>query len=504
MESMISNVFINNDSDKIEELMVMIKLLSLSVNHSDSIGDSDSNDANIRVLICVLSSCKGKSISSPYTILEAITSIVTSSSSSSSSSSLSSSLSSYNLPNNEAESIRNLIVQCLHGGAPERVRDGTLSCIQDLMISSSSIISLSWTIEDNRAGASVGQFAMLLCSIVRGEFHLLLQELITLYDTNSDSNGDNNVKESISVERKERLLIMVFVCCSLMESFLCLLVGTSQSDDDVDSDDEVDVVGDDDIPIWSSLPYTCLLHMRESFHSVCQDIFEFIDIISKSSSSNSSNSITNNNDISKIIYRLIKMINIWVIEDESMITPCFKYIPSMLKCSVIVSLLSHSSDNINDVDDAKGITIWRSLMSNSNDVIIPFVNILKTMLDDDNDDNESMKQQLLGIPNLLTILVSVVTSICSNMLTSGYEEFQDKHDIVDKIFVLGYSSMNILVILLKWRSTEFHDDTTSTSIMMKKIRVLSRMMDMPSYDSIIPIKARKSLMVFKQTMKSIT
>ena len=486
MESMISNVFINNDNDKIEELMVMIKLLSLSVPHNDS--DGDGNEASIRVLLCVLSSCKGKSISSPYTILEAVTSIVTSSSSSSSTL--------HDLPSNEAESLRNLIVQCLHGGAPEKIRDGTLSCIQDLMTSSSSCISLSWTIEDSRGGANMGQFAIMLCSIVRGEFHLLLQELITLYDTNSDSssNSDNYIKESISVERKERILSIVFVCCSLMESFLCLLVGTSDDNDDVvvDSDDEVDVLRED-IPIWSSLPYTCLLHMRESFHSVCQDVFDFILIISKRSI---------NNDISKIVHRLIEMINIWIVEDESMINTCLKYIPNMLMCSVIASSLSSRNGDDDDDDIAKGIKIW----SNTNDIIIPFANILKTIcitIDDDNDDNDAIKQQLLTTPNLTNTLVLVTTSICSSILISGYEEFQGKPDVVDLIFVLGYTIMDTLVRLLKWRSTELHDDnnTRSISIMIKKIQKLSKMMDMPSYESIIPFQARKNLRVLKETMK---
>ena len=324
MECMISTVFGNNDNDKIEELMVMIKLLSLSLPKSAS----DSDDATIRVLVCVLSSCKGKSISSPYTVLEAITSIVTSSSSSSSSSK-------YKLQSNEAESLRNIIVQCLHGGAPEKVRDGTLSCIQDLLSSSSSCLSLSWTVEDK---ASVGQFSMLLCSIVRGEFHLLLQELITLYDDSSetndtsDSNDSSKVKVEVIIDRRERTLSMIHVCCNLMESFLVLLVGKAQIDDDNDSDDEMDTGIDDETPLWSSLPYTCLLHMRESFHSVCQDIFEFIDTVTNK---NNSSSI----DI-RVISRLCETISIWVSEDEGMIPPVIKYAPCIMKCSSLSSSFS--------------------------------------------------------------------------------------------------------------------------------------------------------------------
>jgi len=347
MESMISNVFINNDSDKIEELMVMIKLLSLSVPHNDS--DGDGNEASIRVLLCVLSSCKGKTLSSPYTVLEAVTSIVTSSSSLSL-------LSSYNLQHQEAESLRNLIVQCLHGGAPESVRYGTLSCIQDLFLlsstsssssptsSSSLLLSLSWTIEEK--GNNIGQFAMLLCSIVRGEFHLLLQELITLHSyNNNDNDNDNNnqLKYNISIERKERLMSMIYICCSLMESFLHLLIGKTDDDDNDDDDDSDD---ETNFPLWSSLSSNCLLYMSESFHNVCQDIFDFIDIVAN----NTTNTYNNNNDIIKILCRLLEMINIMAIEDEDVIKKSIKYNPSIDK---IIDIMINNNNNNNNNNDNK-------------------------------------------------------------------------------------------------------------------------------------------------------
>jgi len=498
MEGMINTVFGNNDNDKIEELMVMIKLLSLSLPKSDSDGD----DATIKVLVCVLSSCKGKSISSPYTVLEAITSIVTSSSSSSSSSK-------YKLQSNEAESIRNIIVQCLHGGAPEKVRDGTLSCIQDLLSSSSSCLSLSWTVEDK---TNVGQFSMLLCSIVRGEFHLLLQELITLYDYSSDTsdtidgNDSSKVKVEVIIARRERTLSMIHVCCSLMESFLVLLVGKAQVDDDNDSDDEMDTDIDDEIPLWSSLPYTCLLHMRESFHSVCQDIFEFIDTVTKK---NGSSSI----DMSRVISRLCEMISIWVSEDEGMIPPVIKYAPCIMKCSRLSSS-SSSSSLIDSNSDNIETTIWTILTNDGDDVIYPFISILKTIgliLDNDDNDvgdgNSSVKEQVVLIPNLMHLLIIITTTICSKLLVSGYEEFQENGNAVSRVLELGYATIDILLYIRKWDEGNvqslLHDTNDYKNMMVVAIRLSKLIDNSPMYDSIVPAIARRSLSTFKQSLKNL-
>jgi hypothetical protein len=75
----------------------------------------------------------------------------------------------YALNELEGKALRSLIIQSLHGAAPESVRDATLRCCVDLL-RAQSILDPQWTVKDS--------FPIFLCSIVYGELHLLEESLL--------------------------------------------------------------------------------------------------------------------------------------------------------------------------------------------------------------------------------------------------------------------------------------------------------------------------------------
>ena len=82
------------------------------------------------------------------------------------------------LSQRSSDILRSLIVQGVHGGAETASRDDVLMFIPIFL----SHLSPSWTSEDcndvtsDARVVNLGQFAKLLCSVVQGEIHLLLEE----------------------------------------------------------------------------------------------------------------------------------------------------------------------------------------------------------------------------------------------------------------------------------------------------------------------------------------
>ena len=85
-----------------------------------------------------------------------------------------------------AAALRSLVYQALHGLAPERLRDQSMAALATIICPDSSFIDHLWTIEKHEmsstaTGSKLGGFAMFLCSILRGEVHLLREELECYY-----------------------------------------------------------------------------------------------------------------------------------------------------------------------------------------------------------------------------------------------------------------------------------------------------------------------------------
>ena len=128
-----------------------------------------------------------------------------------------------------SEAIRSLILQGLHGGAPESLRDITLEVnyryfhfttiltfdllfLQCLLVMFRSCYC-SWTVETDQdlskmSGVVQGQFAGLLCSILRGEMHLMFAEIVHLVSLQKLREGvvvtDAEVESTSNVPKESK------------------------------------------------------------------------------------------------------------------------------------------------------------------------------------------------------------------------------------------------------------------------------------------------------------
>ena len=107
-----------------------------------------------------------------------------------------------------SEALRLFILQALHGSAPPDTRNLCLELIFLLFKTSNCKWSLEGIEETKKMKDSVrGQFAGLFCSILRGEIHLLLGELVYLSGYENEQEIDErrhakNGKEILTVEQR--------------------------------------------------------------------------------------------------------------------------------------------------------------------------------------------------------------------------------------------------------------------------------------------------------------
>ena len=110
---------------------------------------------------------------------------------------------------NSSEALRSFLLQGLHGSAPESTRDLSLECVFCLFKTSNCKWSLESIQETKKMeGLQIGQFAGLLCSILRGEMHLALGEVVYLsgyVDGQKDNEGDDVSfrRQALTTEQKQ-------------------------------------------------------------------------------------------------------------------------------------------------------------------------------------------------------------------------------------------------------------------------------------------------------------
>jgi hypothetical protein len=312
------------------------------------------------------------------------------------------------------KSMRSLMMQCLHGLAPEVVRDGALISFNDL-ISMNSFISPLWTIEpvsSNQTGSipvpsystsntpypprppdsnasedtstrvrkeaveERGQFAMLISAIISGELHLLIEE-VSCQLTNQLTT--TVIKRDVDIDRESRVFNMLILICTSVDSILYLLVGEPDNENYIEEeDDEVD-------SIWSILPADSLLHVRQSMHSSFQEMFDFYklstDIVNnhlnnyieiKYNTASLTSEQTQLNQIKQknfsslllIIQRLGMSLTKWVMEDLDLYTPFIDNLSNLLDSSIYFIIAKEKSRNnlSNNIDIYREDLLWNFLL----------------------------------------------------------------------------------------------------------------------------------------------
>ena len=171
----------------------------------------------------------------------------------------------------------------------------------------------------------VGQFAVLLSSIIRIELRLLFQQALASLN---DIASEDGVMRSIKPERNNRLLQMSFMCLSIFDQMLILLVGNNTQTAENEEDDDASA-------IWCELPFPVLARVRQYIHSIIHDMFEFIeeaavmiqaqhDYASETEERHSSAAVGSGSGLAQLMSlcsRVSRSLSLWILEDEDLLVP---------------------------------------------------------------------------------------------------------------------------------------------------------------------------------------
>ena len=189
--------------------------------------------------------------------------------------------------------LRTIIIQCLHGGASEMIRDRTLTallalfrCTTDEMVSYTvqeeseqtkqhrrSVLSVWWSVENHDAGV----FATLLMSTVKGELHLLLEESLGMFGNLEDGNLEDESRDYAQQKqlkakvRALRLISMLWTTLSVVDQALILLVGTARTSSSEEATDG---------GVWTELAAEPLSKLHEHFSGLVGEMISFVKEVS--------------------------------------------------------------------------------------------------------------------------------------------------------------------------------------------------------------------------------
>ena len=297
--------------------------------------------------------------------------------------------------------LRQLIIQGLHGYASDHIRDTTLMACYfllkesiDLMrpfeidsnthpvVKCQSLVPIMWCVEPDDGmnmqleclaedeansqstdpkqcrkaeketrkvnkseahSAPIGQFPLLLCSIVRIELRLLFQQALASFndmrelsiETDEFDEDKSPAKSAAAstVEEEDRIQRMMYLLLSIFDQILILLVGDhnrAPDDNDEDDDDDDDK---DSTAVWAGLPHPVLTRIRQYIHFIIHDMFEFINEAAmmiqsqhrhvKTAGEISSQSVSHKG-LTKLVNacsRVGRSLSFWLTEDEDLLNP---------------------------------------------------------------------------------------------------------------------------------------------------------------------------------------
>ena len=146
---------------------------------------------------------------------------------------------------------------------------------------------------------------LLLMSVLRGELHLLYEEILCKYDVTevkestaaSSSYIDTaiaNVNKNIE-KRNERIYRMINTCCNLLDTTLLLLIG----------DEEGEAT-----PVWSELPGKVIGSIRSINHGIINEMLDFMTQVS---------GIKDRIGIMQVVTRVLQALGKWAVEDDDLL-----------------------------------------------------------------------------------------------------------------------------------------------------------------------------------------
>ena len=199
----------------------------------------------------------------------------------------------------------------------------------------------------------VGQFALFLCNIVRIELRLLYQQALSVFsDISAEDCGEEEAKHlkgklarpaGDQVEA-DSLLMNSFLCLSIFDKVLLLLIGSGSSRVGDDGDE-----AEDESAIWAGLPFSVLQRLRRTVHSIVSDSFEFINeaaVMIQSqhyshshgrSGSGSGAAVSQLDNLRQLCSRVSRSLSALLMEDEALLLPAMQGVHAAVTASASVS-----------------------------------------------------------------------------------------------------------------------------------------------------------------------
>jgi hypothetical protein len=255
--------------------------------------------------------------------------------------------------------LQRLIIQGIHGAAPQAVREGTLLCLCKLLTvrTSADSAQLALLPDWTTVGAGdTGSFPRLFCSVVRGELQLLCDEVLFLASSTADSvaerftlpvpprpsaapaEKDASAEKAVPVPtappspgrdvdyfraRSVTVAELFCTCLRLFESFLSLLVGDSTTEEQQP-------------PCWAALPVESLMQVKKALYGTVYDLLSFV----KDAGSQLHEEVINavflpRSSLQALCGCAVEARTVYAVQDGELLGLLVKHVPSALSCSLL-------------------------------------------------------------------------------------------------------------------------------------------------------------------------
>ena len=256
----------------------------------------------------------------------------------------------------ESKTLRSLLMEGWGaGGSEENVRDTFVIATVVFL----SRIHPSWTLEESVDGDGPdksGRFAMVLCSIVCGEFRLLEHECVHMLDlmgcaTNEQilatsggntPSGDTDIRpdkynDTYILQRLQRVVRMSFVCYEIFDVILSLLVGEGATG-----------VG------WGDLPGEVMGVLQKEMSESIHLFYEFIAFsakFNKEDTIHGSDALVTQTRVllSSYLSRGMQSFSQWILEDESLHRPMISAVEQLFPTQTNIHPLPAACESLADL-----------------------------------------------------------------------------------------------------------------------------------------------------------
>jgi hypothetical protein len=389
------------------------------------------------------------------------------------------------LDEEDRQNLRLLVTQGLHGGAPEYVRDQTITSVMELLsvgLSDNAGVLLSpfWTkgtVQEARSNKGTiddvnkNNFILLLCSVMSGECFLIFDELTAILHERSQTilPSESATDEADPIARRyERCVLILRKVLSFYDVIHDFILEKNSSDPSE---------GHYYSGCWSDVTLDVLLQIRNHMQRNVHIIFEYIAASSKvmterchCAEAQRLNCLCDiHSTFAGIAGDALRALRQWIVDDDKFMVVFTEKLADVIGSSCIGAItLRCASGYHSDVSAATSVDVAIRLIAphilKNEDILLTMLPILYQVMDTvDGEDAEAitMKDRILGTPNLMNALMMLLITVSTILMTTT--TLSDEN--VSSLLEITTLSVNTIIIVLVW--CEVHSATSSFAILAK-------------------------------------